>query len=301
MGGAGIWAAVAGLLAAGSGIAFPNDPAFLNQPISVRQAGMGNVSAAAGDPLRAWSNPAMLATQPTRGALGMSGAALFGGGETAWGMGLGYLVRPGLALGFLTSSISVRMDEVNATGDPTGVNLDRFGAALGPLVAVQWGWLGLGATAKYVFVSQATYGDYDPGLCGDVGATVRLGPSRIVAAARNIGLAGLPEYRAGAACTLERIGLTIGVEYVQPEARRSQPGLGAEWCAAQVLALRAGLADLNEVTQSLTLGLSAVYRSIGVDYAFGMHSLGMNHRVSLSWSFGSPTAELAMHASATAP
>jgi hypothetical protein len=254
---------------------------------------MGNLSAVEGDPLRAWSNPAMLATQPTRGALGVSSAALFDGGETAWGMGFGYLVGPGLALGFLASTLSLRVDEVDRLGNTNGHTLDRFGQALGPLVAVRWGWLDLGATAKYVHVYQEFVGDVDPSISGDLGASVRLGPSRIVAAVRNLGLFGMLEYRAGATCALERTGLTVGVEYVQPENRRSQTGLGAEWRVAPALSLRAGLADLHEMNEGLTLGLSAAYRGVGVDYAFGMHSLGMNHRMSLSWSFGSPAANLA--------
>jgi hypothetical protein len=73
-------------------------------------------------------------------------------------------------------------------------------------------------------------------------------------------------------------------------------GVGAEWRAAKALVLRAGLADLNEVTQSMTLGLSAAYRGLSVDYAFGMHSLGATHRVSLSWSFGPTAAALALPA-----
>ncbi len=72
---AGIWTVLAGILAAGAGVASAVGGSFLNQPLSVRQMGEGNVSAVSGDLLRAWTNPALLASQVTSGALAVSGAA----------------------------------------------------------------------------------------------------------------------------------------------------------------------------------------------------------------------------------
>ena len=279
-----IGAVLAGLVAAGVEAGALGSVAFLNQPLSVRQMGMGNLSAVEGDPLRAWSNPAMLATQSMQGMVGMSGAALFDGGETAWGMGFGYLVRPDVAVGLLASSMSVSVAEVDALGDPIGRDLERDGLALGPAVAVQLGWLGAGAALKYV--SESTAGEVGSGLTGDAGISVRLGPCRVAGALRNLGLVEQLEGRAGAALLVEPVGVTLGLEHVRPGGRRPQTGFGVEWRAAPILLLRAGFADCNEFTQALTLGLSASYHGIGVDYAFGRHPLGINHRVSLSWSFG---------------
>ena len=72
----------------------PTGAAFLNAPVSVRQIGMGGVSTGGSDLLRAWSNPAVLAEQRTRGQAALTGASVFGGEFTTIGSGASWMLTP---------------------------------------------------------------------------------------------------------------------------------------------------------------------------------------------------------------
>ncbi|MCS7184786.1 MAG: PorV/PorQ family protein [bacterium] len=61
--------------------------------------------------------------------------------------------------------------------------------------------------------------------------------------------------------------------------------LGIDFKASSLLALRLGLESGDRITET-TAGVGLNARNYGIDYAFGMHELGMSHRISAYWKIG---------------
>jgi len=282
-----------GVLAAGRAVATAG-ALWLNSPLSVREAGMGQASLGSGDLLRAWSNPALLAGLETRGAVELSGGSLYGGDMNGLGLGAGWLLSPSLAVGAMAANYDSKFAEVNPDGDETGNNLARGLTAAGLAAAWRGSWLRAGVLAKTV--SDKLAGSSVSALAVDVGAAASLGGASIGVAARNLGgdlrpaqgsieAEGLPtEIRAGACYALKSPRLLAGAEFVH--ARANRVGGGLEWWPAALFAVRAGAVHLDATQLQITAGLSAVYSRFSLDYAAVTHPLGLNHRVSLSFGFG---------------
>jgi len=278
---------------------------FLNLPLSVRQMGMGNVSVGGRDVLRAWSNPSLLADQARRGEVAFNGASMFGGDQTTFGFGAGWLLSPGWNVAALVSSYAVGVPEVGADGKEMGADLDRSLIAGGLAGAGSLGFAHVGVTVK--MVSDSVLGDAASAVAADVGLSAVWESFSAGFAYRNLGpslRAGedpgdeaevLPaELRGGVAFHLTSIRVSAGAEYAQTRGRDGRVGLGAEWWPVKALAVRAGVANVADAAGQVTAGLSALFRGLTLDYALAAHPVGATHKVSLSYAFGPTAMELAV-------
>jgi len=281
--------------------------AVLSLPLSVRQIGMGGVSAGGADILRGWSNPALLAGQATRGEATLGGVSVAGGEQTL-GAGVGWMLTPNWTLGLMGMSYSFGFDELNAAGATAGSRLTRSVRSGGVLAAVRIGAVGLGAAVRGVADDLA--GDSATTAAVDAGVSVTMNGLTAAAALRNAGGAlraasvsegivsveedSLPrEVRAAAAYRFAPIHATLGAEYASVTGRDSRIAAGAEWWPAAALGVRLGVADLAGRIAHLTLGLSAVLGAFGLDYALGSDAVGLAHQASLTYAFGPTARELA--------
>jgi hypothetical protein len=232
---------------------------------------------------------------------------MFRGVQETFGLGVGWRVSSDLAVGGLVSAYSAGFPEVNGNGD-SGVELTQQSVAGGPVVAWRQDWISVGATVKYV---SETGGEQEAEgmstVAADLGLVADWREWSFGLAVRNVGgwlrkkdaitPAGvtLPaQQRAGIACRVPGMPLSGGVEYVNGGA--GNPGgasAGAEWWPFGRVALRAGGAGIGGTTMRLTFGLSAMYRGISVDYAFGTHPLGLTHRFGITAGFGPAVAPAA--------
>ncbi len=269
----------------------------LVMPLSVRQMGMGDVSLAGIDVLRAWSNPALLGRQRSRGEVAINGSSLFGAEATRMGLGAGLVLNPNWAVGLLATTYSVEFPELDSLGTVTGQTLAQRSSSAGAAASWRTGILSVGATAK--FVSDTVGRVAATGVGADLGlALAPFDGAMIGVAYRNLGGAiGTPvtgmeaevlpgEMRAGLAYMVDSIRLTTGVELVKQGDTPARMGLGVEWWPAPVVGLRTGLAGLSTEQRQVTFGISVAYQNIGVDYGIGAHPLGPIHRVSLAYRFG---------------
>lgn len=282
----------------------PSGAAILKLPLSVRQMGMGNVSVAGKDVLRAWSNPALLASQDTEGTVAISGASMFGGEDTTLGLGVGWRVSPTVVIGGLLSSYGTSFPEVDAFGDSVGASLGRSVFAGGAVAAMRLAdAVQAGVTLKSVTDELA--GDKASVVAADIGIAVGLDDLSAGLSVRNVGpeLRGdggtaaegesLPmEIRTGAAYTYPLWSATLGLEYVKAADRDGHIGVGVEWWPAKIFALRLGMTGLQTDNSQFTFGLSGIHQGIGLDYAYASHPLGATHRASLSYAFGQRVAEI---------
>jgi len=271
--------------------------AFLDLPLSVRQAGMGDVGIGGHDVMRAWSNPASLADQTARGEAAINGASLFGGDEQNLGLGVGWRVAPAWTVGALVSSFGASLPEIDANGDRTGRSLDRSLVSGGVMGAGQEGPLRLGLLVR--FVRDTVLGDVASPVAADLGAALAFGPLETGVALRNLGgnlqSAGLA-YREGVALPLQtRVGagwrfadwhLSAGAEAVFPTALTGTVGAGLEWWPVKFLAVRAGVSDVADPAGRMAAGLSVEWTGVVLDYAFAAHAIGPSQRMSLSYLFG---------------
>lgn len=272
--------------------------AILKLPISVRQAGMGDLSVGADDVLRTWSNPALLASMRARGAVAIGGASLFDGEDTVLGSAVGWQVKEGIHIGGLASYYGTDFPEIDEYGDLTGMNLKR-GAIVGGLSGAvrPIECLLLGLTGKVI--SDELLDESESAFALDAGAAYFRNGLSAGFAVRNVGqniysgAAGngaeseLPlEWRvAGAYCYRPRR-VTFGIEYVDLKSGDERIGIGMEWWPADIFALRTGLADVQHAQRRISFGLTVLYRALGFDYAYISHPLGDTHRASLGYSFG---------------
>jgi len=291
------------LVAAAAQAAATTGAGWLNVPISVPQAGMGEVSVAGRDVLRAWSNPALLADRGTRGEVALNGGSLLGGGRSVFALGAGWQVSPRWTFGAALSFSSLAFDGVDEYGDPTGTRVDRGTAAGAAMAAWSPGAVRIGVALKGV--SDSVAADSASGVAADAGVAWRAGGLTVAAAARNFGPklrtgAGgdemMPlEFRGGLGYTWPVLGLSIAVEQTVADLARGG-GAGAEWWLTPRFAVRAGVAGFGADNGiSATGGLSARFGVFGLDYAAQTHTLGLTHRMSVSFAFGreplAPSAE----------
>jgi len=276
--------------------------AILNVPLSVRQAGMGGVSAGGTDLLRAWSNPALLAGQATRGEAALGGASMFGGQQQTLGAGVGWMLTPSWTLGAVVMSYSSGFDELNESGSPAGSRIARSVQSGGVVAAVRVGpaavGLGVRGVADALAGNTATTGAADAGVsAGYAGFTAAAAIRNVGAGLRAAGEAGpggdsLPrEIRAGASYRFAPMRVAGGIEIASATGRDAQVGAGAEWWPAAALGLRAGAGVTGPGIQ-FSAGLSAVFMGYALDYAFTAHALGATHRASLTYAFGPTAPEL---------
>jgi hypothetical protein len=286
---------------------------YLNMPLSVRQMGMGNASLGGGDCLGAWSNPALLAGRASRGEVALGGGSLFGGLESAFGAGAAWQLTPRFTVGLHVSSYSMSFGQTDAWGDAKGESVERNHVAVGPAVAVAGRWWRAGVAVR--IVNDIVAGNSANATAADAGILVDVGPATVGLALRSMGpdlrAAGaaaseaeqLPgQLRVGAAWRLAGLGVTLAGEYAQAGVDKGS-GVGVEWQAAKMLAVRAGAAGIGSPQGvSPTAGLSFAYRNAGLDYALNSHALGLTHRVSVSYAFAGPAEPLpAVAAAETTP
>lgn len=66
---------------------------------------------------------------------------------------------------------------------------------------------------------------------------------------------------------------------------------GVDFKASSLISLRLGVESGDRITET-TAGLGLSARNYGIDYAFGMHELGMSHRISAYWKIGGRKARI---------
>jgi hypothetical protein len=148
-------------------------------------------------------------------------------------------------------------------------------------------------------VSDELVGDSASAVAADLGLAYALDPVIVSVAARNFGTplrgsagAGvdaesLPsEVRGGMAFKAVRSHLLVAVEGSQQIGGRADLGAGVEWWPVTAFGVRAGLPAMASGSSEVTAGLSVSVAKLRVDYATATHALGMTHRMSLGWSFG---------------
>ncbi|MEK7765670.1 MAG: hypothetical protein AAB368_05475, partial [bacterium] len=164
-------------------------------PMSVRQMGMGDVSAAGAGILGAWSNPALLASQQAQGEVAIGGASLFGSEAQTIGLGAGWKLGPQLTLGALRTSYGVSFGQLDAAGVSVAKTLSQRTTAGGVTGAWRRGPRSAGATLKglsdSVMESSVTTASVDLGVSAvyegfTAGAALRNGGGKL----RDLNVAG---------------------------------------------------------------------------------------------------------------
>ncbi len=302
------------LLAPSVGRADAVGAASLNVPMSVRQAGMGEVSIAGNDLMRAWSNPALLAARPGPEIALASGSLFLK--TRAFGLGGATMLNRSIAVGSLVSLNGISFKEIDTDGFEVGGTTGHDTAALGIVAAVQRNWLRAGLAVKYVRDSAA--GDAQSVGAADAGLAGIFNSLSVGIAARNLGgvlreasydpedwpfadPADLDDYRerlpievrAGLAYTYEPMKVTGGLEFVKVDGQEeNRLCFGAEWWAANNLALRLGIAGLQtEYSRQFTMGVTALMNRLGLDLALATHPIGTTLRGSVSYAFNAVSAE----------
>jgi len=294
--------------AVASGLYAENDAGaiFLNNPLSIRQVGMGNLSMAGTDMLRAWSNPAVLADQERLFELSMNGSSAFDGIESSFAGGAGLRFMPEMAVGLMVSSMSVGFPEIDRDGNRTRKDVGQDSMAVGMVVAGAFEMVRGGLGIKYVSESdpQGRTGAFS-GVAIDVGVSAQLSVLRAGASIRNLGdlkqanaegKVKLPmEERVGLAADLKPWPLKAGFEYVaRSEYYRDDWGAGLEWTIKEGFGLRIGTTGLGYgYPPRYTAGFSAGYKYFGLDYSIATHPLGLTHQFNISVALGRKATEKA--------
>jgi len=269
---------------------------LLAVPMSVQQAGMGEVSLGGNDVMRAWSNPALLADQGRQYELALSGSQLFGERNMA-GLGWAQAFDSSWTGGAYASTSGISAREINAEGNESGVTLSHDVVFGGLAFAWRGESMRFGITGKGV--SETVAGIPASAVMGDAGVAVRAGSLVLAGALRNVGgkmdyspgvsAKGPAEMRAGASVDYSSLGITIAGEYIKAASLAGSVGAGMEWRPARVLALRAGgVKDMEKDSAPpyFTAGLTGKFRGFSFDYAMSTHEAGMTNRVSLGCVFG---------------
>lgn len=263
----------------------------MNLPLSVRQLGLGNVSTGAEDVLAAWSNPAILMGQESEGSAALNGGSLFGGEQSTFGLGGGWLISPKVAVGGMFSGYSDSLDEMDESSNATGTSIDRSVYIFGGLASIKLGDI-FQAGMLLKVVSDAIMDDTASGVAADLGVIGRFRRVKAGLALRNFGTEmregeSMPlELRGGATYQFSSIDTILGAEYISAKDRDGRLCVGVEYWPASYLGVRAGLSGTGESQRQFSLGLSGNYRQMGIDYAFATHQLGSMHRVSIGVGFG---------------
>ena len=304
-----LWSLGAGALCSA---ATPTGAAFLAIPLSVRQLGMGNVGIGEDDILRAWTNPALLVGLGGRGVVAGNGSSLLGGGRSM-GLGAGWQVAPGWAVGGMFLSSAISFQEVDALADPVGKNFTHGLTSGGVLVATRPAeWLRVGGALK--FVRDELGADVGKATALDAGLVAEQGRVSGAIALRNLGTALRPaddvvssaerlaaEARVGMSYELLVRQMNIALEYVSAANHDAALDAGVEWWAIKGIGLRAGVSALQTLSRKLTAGVTVARGPMSVDYAFSTQQLGMMHHVSIAYVFGGLQQAAAGQAPSTVP
>src|SRR5687768_9964807 len=202
----------------------PSAPSFatsaarmVSLPLSVRQLGMGDVSAGGSDILRAWSNPSLVLAQRTQGEVALNGSSLFGAEAATQGFGFGYRMSESLAFGALFSRYSIAFDQLDGLGQATGSSLEQTTMSGGAVAAYGQDFWKVGLGAR--FVSDAVAGSSVSAFAGDLGAQATYRDATISAAVRGLGT-GLGESAvAGASAETLPVEIRGGASYRIKSAR----------------------------------------------------------------------------------
>ncbi len=311
---------VAGLVLAASVTAGTANPGAvaLNLVTSARQEGMGAVSAGGRDVLAGWSNPALLGNLDRRYEAALVGGPALAGGVFG-GFGFGWRINEVWALGVLSSRFSLSFKDVNDFGDTLASTSDHAVTAGGLTAAYRWKWLSVGLTLKGV--SETLAEQNDTGSGADIGVAAHAGPLSGGIAVRNLGpnlvqpeaapLGSAPgpeisealplELRFSGAYWHEPWHAKAGLEVMVQTQRAMAVGLGIEWWPAKSFAVRlGGRGGADDAGASF--GLTGLVNGLGLDYAAIVQaSVGAQHRVALSWSFGPAMTEQTAAAAEEAP
>jgi len=271
---------------------------LLSEPLSVRQTGMGDVSLGTGDVLRGWENPASIFPAGRRWQVGTTGGSLYGGTQQEFGLAAGILAMPGLAVGAVMKTSTVRFPAIDAMGVATGADWSHQVQAYGLSAAGQSRWWQGGVTVKSV---QDTIGGSTARTATvDLGAVVPIRQALVGVSVRNLRgrLYGIPvavETRAGASWLIDALKTTLAGEYAKISERDGRINLGAEWTASSVLMFRLGTSLASGQAAAFGGGVTVGVRSFAFDYSTSTHALGLSHRASLSMGFGPTTGDFTEH------
>jgi hypothetical protein len=281
---------------------------FLNNTLSVREAGMGNVSLGRPDLLTAWTNPATLADLETVGAIALHGGTIGGGLSVPFGLGFGIRPSEYFAFGGLFYADIYGFEQVDTNGvSLSGSKLYQLSYTGGLVLASQWGWGGLGLTVKRYDEVRSGSGSFSSEMVGgfavDLGARLKFGPVGIATAFRNLGgliaksdtsYAGdviLPlEARLGASYEVKKWGLRAGVDVIGTDIGLDyvgwSPGVGLEYWPVSSFGIRAGNGGIGRQDNSYTFGCSLATKVVGLDLVYASTQIGYEARINLSFGIG---------------
>jgi hypothetical protein len=284
---------------------------FLNNTLSVRQAGMAGNSLGRPDALAPWANPALQADLEAGGAIALHGGVM--ADSTTIPFGLSFGVRPSEYFAFggffysnITSFAEIDSSGVQAGGYSSSYStysyagsdtVQQYSFAGGLTLAGQWGWGGLGLTVKGINEYRSADSNSTGGVMADLGTRLRFGPVGLQVAVRNIGgkldhgtynagSVSVPtEARLGANFNIRSWGLIVGVEGVNNDAGFN-PGLGLEYWPVSMLGIRAGLNGIARDDMKFGVGLSFASKVVGFDLSYNNAQIGSEARACLSFNIG---------------
>lgn len=277
------------VLAVGTAASAFGSIGVMDQTWSVRESGMGGLGGAAGDVLGTWTNPAACSQGESRYQVGAAGEKLHEGAQSGFTAGGGGRIWSSLWAAALLGSSSVRVPEVDEVGTSLGTDAGRSGFDTDVAAAWRFGVVGAaGVGVKWYQESLA--GVAAGGIAVDAGALARWGGVTLGVAGRNLGGEDVnQELRADALYDVPgpRIKAGAFVAMLMAPASGQTAGGGAEWSVVDQLVLRGGAAVRANGLGAWSLGLTAGFAGMNVDYAYAGRGLfGPAHRVALRYQFG---------------
>jgi hypothetical protein len=192
------------------------------------------------------------------------------------------------------SSNSMEIPIIEANGDEGGDVVGRRIMSGGLAVAMRTGMVRAGVGLKSVM--DELMGSRASAVAADAGIVVGTDELALSVAMRNMGTvsSNLPgdreslpvEFRSGLSFVFKPLSVLAAVEYAKSSDRSGDADAGVAWSPSAAFGIRVGLAGIKEGGRQVTFGLSGGYQRIVLDYAFGAHPLGLNHRASLTYLFG---------------
>jgi len=284
-------------LVAGTGYAGAGESgaAFLKLPVDARAVAMGEAfTAQAQGATSLYWNPAGLAKVPRFDLAAMHNVYLM---STFQDYAAGAYTHPswgsfGLSLNYWGSGSISGTDSVgNNTGSFSANDL----AVTGGYARKVGKNMSLGLGVK--FISEKNENASGTAFALDLGGLYEVPAQRLVlgASVSNLGSQmklvekGYPlplTFRAGGAYALPKLPLRFAADLTAPNDGSVSAGLGTEYLATKMFALRAGYRTGSNLhgLSGLRAGAGFAYQGFGLDYAFAPYGeLGMVHRVSLSF------------------
>ena len=285
---------------------------LLQIPIGARAVGMGEAYTAAADDSSALAwNPAGLSFMQQKEASFMHSSLIESvnyehmafaapGDNYSFGTSLSYLGYGAIA-GYDNTPIA------NGGGQPTGdLSAYSYDYTAG-ISAFVWDRLSLGLTGSYLredlagtsagtfaanlgsmygLASHPLDGDYRLGL-----SVLNLGPGlKFISDS-----APLPrQIKMGAAAMhVKELPLNLTADFTMPNDNSNYISVGSEYWFKEIIALRLGYTDSNDLGKGLRLGLGLKLREFLFDYAYGgFGDFGATHRIELSLRWGEKMRQL---------